>query len=289
MDLLFAVLLLIGPQLVGSPFTYDVRPGDSLTAIGARFAVDARVIAAENGLKVTSRLLPGQHLKLDNRHIVPDSRGADIIVNIPQRMLFRFVGGFLSEHFPVAAGRAGWPTPTGKFEIISAEEDPVWDVPVSIQEEMARQGKPVLTHVPPSPANPLGKFWLGLSLPGIGIHGTNAPSSVYSLQTHGCLRLHPDDIEELFHKTEVGTKGQIIYEPVLMLVVGNLVFLEVHPDVYKLGPSPGDFVREYLDNNRLLDVVNWDLITEVIGKRDGIARNVSISVFSHQEDVSTTR
>src|SRR5207244_4257585 len=59
------------------------------------------------------------------------------------------------------------------------------------------QGKPVLTHVPPSPANPLGKYWLGLSIPGVGIHGTNAPSSIYNLQTHGCIRLHPDDIEKL--------------------------------------------------------------------------------------------
>jgi L,D-transpeptidase ErfK/SrfK len=289
MNLLLAVLLLIGPQLVGSEFTYDVRPGDSFTSIGARFGIDVRVIAAENALNVTSSLQPGQHLKLDNRHIVPDSLGADIIVNVPQRMLFQFDGGDLSAHFPVAVGRASWPTPRGAFEIVSAEEDPVWDVPPSIQAEMARQGKPVLTHVPPSPANPLGKYWLGLNLPGIGIHGTNAPFSIYSVQTHGCIRLHPDDIEELFGKTDVGTTGQIIYEPVLMMFDRNLVFLEVHPDVYKLRPKPAEFVRSYADSNHLLDVIDWELVMEVIGKRDGIAREVSKSVLPHAKDVSTTR
>ena len=52
--------------------------------------------------------------------------------------------------------------------------------------------------MPPGPDNPLGKHWLGLSIHGYGIHGTIAPSSIYQFRTHGCIRLHPDDIAELF-------------------------------------------------------------------------------------------
>ena len=277
MNGLLCLLFLMAPQISGSEFTYTVRAGDSLTVIGARAGIDPRVIAGENGLKTPGRLQPGQTLTLNNRHIVPEPEGATILVNIPQRMLFYFEAGKLAKSYPIAAGRRSWPTPTGKFEILTLEEDPVWDVPPSIQAEMERQGKPVLTHVPPSPENPLGKFWLGLSLPGIGIHGTNAPSSIYSLATHGCVRLHPDDIEQLFAAVDEGTAGRIVYQPVLIVSTREGIFLEVHPDVYGHGPVPLKVVEEFARKNNALDALDWDLVKEVIRQRDGIARNVSSS------------
>jgi L,D-transpeptidase ErfK/SrfK len=280
MSPMIAMLLLFGAQLVGSEFTYAVQAHDTLTSIGARFGIDARVITEANGLK-TTRLQPGQVVKIDNRHLVPDSGGVDIVVNLPQRMLFYFKDGELSQYHPVAAGKRSWQTPVGKFEILEAREDPVWHVPPSIQAEMAREGKPVLTSVPPSPENPLGKYWLGTSLPGIGIHGTNAPASIYSLQTHGCIRLHPDDIEKLFAAVDIGTTGKTIYQPVLIARIGNAVFLEVHPDVYGRGPDPARTIRSFAESNGILDALNWDLITDVIRKRDGIARDVSSSFSDH--------
>jgi L,D-transpeptidase ErfK/SrfK len=190
-------------------------------------------------------------------------------------MLFYFDGSRLVQAHPVAAGSRGWRTPLGKFAIQSMEEDPTWDVPVSIQEEMARMGKKVLTRVPPGPANPLGKYWLGLSLPGIGIHGTNAPASIYSLHTHGCIRLYPDDIEELYNAVGVGVTGRIIYEPVLATVVGGSVFVEVHPDSYGLRPDAMRMLREFAAEMQLLDAVDWSLIDEAVRKKDGIARDVT--------------
>jgi L,D-transpeptidase ErfK/SrfK len=261
-------------QLAGGSSEYVVRPGDSLTLIGARLGVDARVIAASNALKPNAVLKPDMKLRIDNRHIVPSADGVNIVVNIPQRMLFYFVDGRLAEAHPIAAGSRGWRTPRGNFEIVLAEENPVWNVPSSIQAEMARMGKKVLTHVPPGPSNPLGRYWLGLSLPGIGIHGTNAPASIYSLQTHGCLRLHPDDIEPLFSAVQVGTTGRIIYEPVLVALMGESIFIEVHPDGYGLKPDAARTIWEFAEAMRLLDAVDWSLIDEVIRKKDGIARDV---------------
>ena len=60
MGMFVAALLLIGGQLVGGEFVYVVQPKDSLTSIGARLGVDARVIAEANGLKTPARLQPGQ-------------------------------------------------------------------------------------------------------------------------------------------------------------------------------------------------------------------------------------
>jgi L,D-transpeptidase ErfK/SrfK len=267
--------LLLVTQIFGADFTYKIQPGDSLTSIGARYGIDPRVIAEANTIKLNERLQPGQELKLDNRHIAPAGEGVEIIVNVPQRMLFRFENGAATCGYPIAAGRTTWRTPLGGFEVVTMEENPTWDVPPSIQEEMRQAGKPVLTHVPPGPDNPLGKYWIGLSLSGIGIHGTNAPSSVYKLTTHGCIRLHPDDVESLFSRIDVGTKGRFVYEPVLLERIENAVFLEVHPDAYGKAPDPLAKALRIAAEKGLTDMLDLRLVSEVIRKRDGIARDVT--------------
>jgi hypothetical protein len=75
-------------------------------------------------------------------------------------MLFLYEGSGV-RGYPIAAGKPTWRTPIGAFHILTMEEDPVWDVPESIQEEMRAAGKPVLTRVPPSPSNPLGQILVG--------------------------------------------------------------------------------------------------------------------------------
>jgi LysM repeat protein len=99
--ILHALLLL---QLVGGEFTYTVRGGDSLTSIGAYYGVEARVIAETNGLNASARLQPDQILQIDNRHIVPRPQGTDLLVNIPQRMLFLYEGSSV-RGYPIAAGK----------------------------------------------------------------------------------------------------------------------------------------------------------------------------------------
>jgi L,D-transpeptidase ErfK/SrfK len=135
----------------------------------------------------------------------------------------------------------------GRFGVVLKEIDPVWDVPISIQQEMAREGRPVLTKVPPGPDNPLGNRWLALSAAGVGIHGTNQPSSIYRFSTHGCIRLHPDDMLDLFNLVDVGTVVEIIYQPVLLAQDDDgTVFLEVHPDPYRKSGGLEAQVRDRL-------------------------------------------
>lgn len=223
--------------IVGELFDYTIRRGDTLSGIGARYGVDVGTLASRNGITARSRLRPGQVLRVDNRHIVPRMLDDGIVINIPQRLLFHFEGGRLVGWYPAAVGQPGsWGTPTGSYEVATRERNPVWDVPVSIQREMRRKGERVRTRVPPGPDNPLGKYWLGLSLPCCGIHGTNAPESIYTFQTHGCIRLAPNHAEELFSRVAVGTPVEIVYEPVLAARDrSGEVFVEVHPDVYGRG------------------------------------------------------
>jgi L,D-transpeptidase ErfK/SrfK len=219
--------------ITGTVSTYAVQHGDSLISVAARFGVDPTALAEDNRLRPGTVLRAGDALRVDNRHIVPAELNDGILINIPQRMLFVARENRLAGAYPIAVGQSDWQTPIGTFAIGTKEIDPTWDVPVSIQREMAGAGRPVLTAVPPGPENPLGDRWLGLKDISVGIHGTNQPTSVFRFTTHGCIRLHPDDVRQLFELVEVGSPVTIVYQPVLVAVdEQGQAWLEVHPDPY---------------------------------------------------------
>jgi L,D-transpeptidase ErfK/SrfK len=148
-------------------------------------------------------------------------------------------------------------------------------VPKSIQEEMRRELKIVRAEVPPGPDNPLGAHWLGLDLWGYGIHSTIAPSSVYRFRSHGCIRLHPDDIAELFDKVKIGTRGRLVYQPVLLAVVEDgRILLEVHADIYEKVIDPAQTVRDMAAAHGLSQAIEWPLVEEVIAAQEGLATEV---------------
>jgi L,D-transpeptidase ErfK/SrfK len=265
--------------LVGKQFEYVVQRGDSLISISARFGIELSVLAQMNGLKKGVTLQQGQVLQIDNRHIVPERLMDGILINLPQRMLYYFQAGMLMAHYPVGLGRPSWPTPTGSFSVINMQENKTWYVPKSIQEEMRREGKSVLTQVPPGAENPLGNYWIGLSLPEIGIHGTIAPTSIYHFLSHGCIRLHPDDIAILFQQVRKGMAGKIIYSPVLLARLDDgRIFLEVNRDVYKKSINPMTTVQNLANAQGVGEMVDWNKVQEVIKLKEGLAREVGLTL-----------
>lgn len=274
----------VSEHTTGGGFAYIVERGDTITVLSARFGIDRAVLARDNGLAANARLVAGQVLALDNRHIVPAVRDVTIVVNVPQRMLFDLDDETAPHGYPIAVGQRDWPTPRGPFEVVAREEDPTWNVPRSIQEEMRQSGQQVVTQVPPGPTNPLGRFWFGLSLPGIGIHGTSAPISIYRPVTHGCIRLHPDDAQELFLRLPIGASGRIVYEPVLVAIVDGTVFLEAHTDVYRLSSGdPLPAIGRALESMGLADAVDWSAARDVLKLRDGVARATGRSAGAPQQ------
>lgn len=261
--------------LAGREFVHTVQKGESLTSIAARFGVEAKFIAAVNGLQANSFLKEGRQLRIDNRHIVPQPLDDGILINIPQRMLFYIRNGRLLQSYPVGLGRPDWPTPTGRFKIISKEENPVWDVPKSIQEEMRREGKIVQERVPPCPENPLGKHWMGLSIPGYGIHGTIAPTSIYQFRTHGCIRLHPDDIAGLFADIPAESSGLIVYQPLMIARLGDQIFLEAHRDIYRKGGNLLGTLLAAAKKHGLESALDWETAKEIIARQEGVVREVT--------------
>ena len=262
--------------LVGGQMSYDVKAGDTLSSIGARFAVARATLIEMNQLTSPYTLAAGQRLVIDSTHIAVANPYVSLTINIAQRLLVHLEGERVRA-YPITVGKRSWPTPVGAFTIVSKETDPVWDVPVSIQREMEQQGKPVITRMEASPANPLGQHWLGLSLPGIGIHGTNAPSSIYAFASHGCIRLHPDDVADLFQRVSVGAAGVLIYQPVIVAVIDGRVWVEAHPDEYRRFGDAMASVRDAVERAGLDAVIDWALVDEVVRQRRGRAMDVTLA------------
>lgn len=260
--------------IVGGRTTYVVRPGDTLASICARYAVSRATLIELNDLASQNALAPGQTLIVDNTHIASVDPHVSVTINIPQRLLF-IVENQQARAFPITVGRTDWPTPVGAFTIVGKETNPVWDVPLSIQREMAEQGRPVITRMEPSALNPLGAHWIGLSIPGLGIHGTNAPSSIYGFASHGCIRMHPEDVAALFDRVTVGTTGVLTYQPVIIAVVDERVWLEVHRDAYRRAPDAARYVRAVIEHHGLSSSVDWDLIDQLVRLRHGRAVDVT--------------
>jgi L,D-transpeptidase ErfK/SrfK len=268
----------VSHHVAGSEVSYSVAAGDSLSSVGARFGVEVAALASANGLTSGSRLVVGQGLRVDARHLVPDLPEWGIVVNVPQRFLFYAEEGKPVLAFPVAVGRASWRTPTGRLQIATRERHPVWDVPVSIQAEMRRLRHPVLTKVPPGPENPLGDYWMGLFGSGCGIHATNFPASIYGFRTHGCIRLHPNDAAELFARVVVGLPVEIVYRRVLLAKTDDgAVFVEVNPDPYGKQPDALGTIRALAARSGLEGEIDWGLVETAVRLRAGSPMRVDRS------------
>jgi lipoprotein-anchoring transpeptidase ErfK/SrfK len=120
-----------------------------------------------------------------------------IVIDLSQLRLYFYKGTKLVATYPIAAGQPAYPTPTGHFSVVEMVKNPTWTPPDS---PWAKGAVPI----PPGETNPLGPRWIGTSAPGIGIHGTNDPSSIGNHVSHGCIRMYVPDVEKLFEMVTVG-------------------------------------------------------------------------------------
>ncbi len=269
--------------ITGGETVYHIAEGDNLLLISAKLGVDAATIMRENNLKPGQRLVPGQDLRLNTRKIAPKTIENGIIVDIPGRTLYYFKAGQLATSFPVGLGMPQWQsitrwrTPVKTFTITGKKENPTWFVPESIRWQMQVQGKPVLTTVPPGPDNPLGRFVLYTSIPGIAIHQTIWPTTVYRFRSHGCIRVLTQNIERLYNEVEVGTQGELVYDPVKVAVTdGGRIFLEVDPDVYRKAGNLMDEAINRIDGSNVAAEVDWDKIARIVRERSGNAEDITL-------------
>lgn len=106
--------------------------------------------------------------------------GTSLVIMRSVRKLQHFNGSTLKKTYAVAVGKHVTPTPLGNYKVVNK----------------------IL-----NPGDILGTRWMGLDIPGgnYGIHGTNSPSSIGKFISHGCIRMHNHDVEELFPQVNLGT------------------------------------------------------------------------------------
>lgn len=269
----------LGRTMAGESVEYVVSAGETFESIGERLGVDPLAIARRNTRWVHAPLVAGMKLTVDVHRTVPGGLDHGIIVSVAQNRVFLLDEDGSIVPMPAGVGRSTWPTSAGAFQVVRKELDPTWDVPPSIQEEMRRLGRPVVTRIPPGPNNPLGKFWVGLSLPNLGIHGTNTPATVPGYTTHGCIRLSAGHIQLLFERVEVGTPGFVTHEPAFLTRHDGRIFVEVHRDLYGHRPDVLRALEAAADYLGVRDHVDWRNVHEVIRLREGLAIDVTATSY----------
>ncbi|MBI4690467.1 MAG: L,D-transpeptidase [Nitrospirae bacterium] len=266
-----------GEGLIENDIVYTTLRGDYGGVIEGKIGLSWEYIASANSVNPRAHLKAGQKLMVKFKRIIPMKIEDGIVINIPDRTLYRFVEGRLKDYYFITVGKPTWQTPLGDFTITIKAKDPTWHVPLSIQKEMEAEGKDVLIEVPLGPENPLGKYWMQLSIPGVGLHSTNAPHSIYKFNSHGCMRLRPEVAEFLFKDIAVGTKGKIIYEPIKIIkTLEGRVLIEVYKDFYKKGINYSDRIGAKLKELNAVDRVDWNKVKVVIEKKDGLVWDVTL-------------
>lgn len=238
-------------ELIGETQVLFARHENTFSAIGRQYNLGYEEMRHAN--PGVDQWLPGEGtpIYLPTATLLPDAPRSGIVINVPAMRLFYYTSAksptdpaltqlSVTSH-PIGIGAEGWATPLGEAKVTQKARDPIWYVPASVRKEHADRGDPLPSVVQPGPDNPLGKFAMALSIPGYLIHGTNKAAGVGMRSSHGCIRLYPEDIEELFERVAKGTTVRMVNQPVLAGWRDGQLFLEVHPP---LAEEQHDLVAE---------------------------------------------
>ena len=133
----------------------------------------------------------------------PPTKAASIRIDKSERVLYLLDTAEMPvAAFPISIGGSSDPLPLGRMEIKNAAKNPVFTYdPELLKNADKSQAK---TDIRPGPNNPVGVYWLGLSKPHWGIHGTPEPSRVGTAETNGCIHMTNWDVTRLARVVKAG-------------------------------------------------------------------------------------
>jgi len=125
-------------------------------------------------------------------------RNVSIKIDTKTNMLGVFENEKLIAAYPVTIGSAQTASPIGEWKVRGIAKLPRFRYDKEMLKHGERSGN--FSMLPPGPRNPVGVMWIALNKKGIGIHGTDDPSSIGHAVSHGCIRLANWDVVRLATK-----------------------------------------------------------------------------------------
>jgi lipoprotein-anchoring transpeptidase ErfK/SrfK len=182
------IKLLCSPRPLPFSLHHEVQRGEILSTIARKHKTFVRSIKRINGLK-SDIIRPGTRLKIDKSKYA-------VNVSIPNHTLtlYRVWDGKTNfvKRYSVGTGKND-NTPRGSFKIDLKQVEPTW---------YKTGSKPIPYG---SKENLLGTRWMGIDCPGFGLHGTWKSESIGSASSAGCIRMHNEEVEELYDIVPLGT------------------------------------------------------------------------------------
>jgi L,D-transpeptidase ErfK/SrfK len=279
-------------SVVGDIRQAHARGDDTLIDIAREFDLGYDQIVSAN--PDVNRWIPGEGtvVTLPSQYILPGAVRKGLVLNIAELRLYYYPATAKGSTpdvltYPVSIGRMDWRTPLGITKVVRKERDPVWRPPPSIRAEHAREGEELPNFIAGGdPTNPLGRFALRLGIPSYLIHGVDERKAfgIGMRVTHGCIRMYPEDIEELFGLVPANTQVAIVDEPIKIGRLGDRVFLSVHQpldegeDEY-LPPLPrvtvGEVMHHLSTQMRFEAQVDTALLGKIVEVGDGTPREIA--------------
>jgi L,D-transpeptidase ErfK/SrfK len=264
---------------------------DTLTDIARRFNVGYDEILRAN--PKVDPWLPGEgrSIVVPTQFVIPNAPRSGIVINIAAMRLFYFPPHKAGEPqvvitHPIGIGKMGWATPEGVTKIVRRQADPTWRVPVSVIKEHRENGEELEKVIGPGPDNPLGRFAFYLQWPSYLIHGTNKPAGVGLRSSHGCIRLYPEDIAQLFDMVPIGTQVRVVNQPFVFgwhegqlymqpydVLEDDKRWKKVTPKLLSKAVPPGQQKQLKTHNAQ----VNWDLAFTLSHEPRGLPVPVSLA------------
>jgi L,D-transpeptidase ErfK/SrfK len=282
------VLPPLGEAVVGRLQYVASASEDTLPDIARRYDLGYDEIIRAN--PEVNRWLPGEgsRVLLPTRYILPDAPREGIVLNVAEQRLYYYPevpssagGPARVVIYPVSIGRIDWETPVMLTHVVEKVIDPVWFPPESIRAEHVADGHPLPDRILSGPDNPLGRYALRLDAPGYLIHGTNKPYGIGMRATHGCVRLYPEDIEEIFAKVPVGTPVRIVNQPFKAGWESGALYLEVHPSHKGSSLDLTSMVRAIVEATRDQSsaLVDWQKALRIAESGQGIPLPITLDAL----------
>lgn len=170
------------------------------------------VTTTRKSASTKKRTLRKQGVAYKGREIVAfksSEKPGTIIIKTDERALYQVLGNGKAKRFLVAVGKDGFSW-SGVARIGMKRVNPTWTPPPEMIERTPKYAKWADGMPGGIPENPLGVRALYLFNKGgdtqYRIHGTNAPSSIGTAASSGCIRMLNNEVIELYSSTPVGTK-----------------------------------------------------------------------------------